>query len=89
MPSVAFSPNIRSHVEIESYQVYGKTVQEVLEAVFEQHPRLRSYLFDDDGSIRKHIAIILNSEPIADRTRLSDHVGETDEIFVMQALSGG
>lgn len=89
MPSVSFSPNIRSHIDLESTHVSGKTVKEALEVVFQQQPRLRSYLFDDDGTVRKHIAIILNSQPVKDRTCLSDLVGEMDEIFVMQALSGG
>lgn len=89
MPRIAFSPNILSHVTVEVAEVTGETVIEVLESVFAVHPRLRGYLFDDDGAVRKHIAMIVNGEPIHDRTHLSDPVAAGDELFVMQALSGG
>ena len=89
MPTVSFSPNIRSHVDVETINVVGKTVRDALESVCETHPRLRSYLFNDTGKVRKHIAMIVNSEPVDDRTNLSDPLESDDEIFVMQALSGG
>ena len=89
MPRIAFSPNILSHVTIEVSKVSGESVIEVLESVFAVHPRLRGYLFDDDGSVRKHIAMIVNGEPIQDRTHLTDPMSPDDELFIMQALSGG
>ena len=89
MPTVSFSPNIRSHVDVGTFDVTGETVRESLESVFALHPRLKSYLFDDGGNVRKHIAMIVNSEPVQDRADLSDPVKPDDEIFVMQALSGG
>ena len=89
MPRIAFSPNILSHVTIEVSEVSGESVIEVLESVFAVHPRLRGYLFDDDGSVRKHIAMIVNGEPIQDRTHLTDPMSPDDELFIMQALSGG
>ncbi|MDF1858892.1 MAG: MoaD/ThiS family protein [Verrucomicrobiales bacterium] len=89
MPSISFSPNIRSHVDVDTCEVGGDTVREALELVFSTHPRLRSYLFDDNGTLRKHIAMVLNSEPVHDRNQLSDPIQPDDEIFVMQALSGG
>jgi sulfur-carrier protein len=39
--------------------------------------------------VRRHVAIYVNGDRIADRDRLSDPVGDDDEIFVFQALSGG
>ena len=61
----------------------------VLDAVFAAHPRLRSYLLDDQGRVRQHVSIYVNADRIADRDRLSDPVSEHDEVFVFQALSGG
>lgn len=89
MPGIAFSPNILSHVQVDVDHVNGQSVRDALEEVFSRHPRLRSYLFDDDGSVRKHIAVIVNGEPVKDRKSLSDSVRDEDEIFLMQALSGG
>ncbi len=89
MPAISFSKNIRSHVDIDRLEVSGGTVGNVLESVFAVHPKLRSYLLDDRGATRKHVAIFIDGESIEDRDTLTDPVAETDEIFVMQALSGG
>lgn len=67
----------------------GATVREVLEGVFAEHERLRSYVLDDRGAVRKHVTVIVNGTAVSDRKELSDLVAEKDEIFVMQALSGG
>jgi hypothetical protein len=39
--------------------------------------------------VRKHMAIFVNNELIADRVSLSDPVPDHAEIYVVQALSGG
>jgi hypothetical protein len=57
--------------------------------VFAANPRLRSYVLDDQGRLRHHVVIFIGEQRILDSVGLSDPVGETDEIFVMQALSGG
>lgn len=89
MPKVSFTQNLQRHITCEPTSVAGGTVAEVLAAVFSENPKLRSYVLDDLGGVRKHIAIYVNNETIADRNKLSDPVSETDEIYVMQALSGG
>lgn len=89
MPSVAFTQNLRRHVDVERCEVDGATVGEALAAVFAEHPKLRGYLLDDRGAVRKHVAIVVNGETIADREKLSDPLKPNDDVFVMQALSGG
>lgn len=89
MPRVSFTQNLQRHIVCEPETVTGNTVAEVLAAVFRENPKLRGYVLDDLGGVRKHIAIYVNSETIADRNKLSDPVGEADEVYVMQALSGG
>ena len=58
-------------------------------AVFADRPALRGYVLDDQGALRRHVAVYLNGLPVRDRTRLSDRVGPRDEIHVFQALTGG
>ena len=89
MPRVSFTQNLQRHIVCEPTSVGGGTVAEVLAAVFSENPKLRGYVLDDLGTVRKHIAIYVNGETIADRDKLSDPVSETDEVYVMQALSGG
>ncbi len=89
MASISFAQSVRSHVEVEPCEMEGATVREVLEGVFAEHERLRSYVLDDRGAVRKHVTVIVNGTAVSDRKELSDLVAEKDEIFVMQALSGG
>jgi sulfur-carrier protein len=69
--------------------VPGDTVGAVLEAAFADCPALRDYMLDDQGRVRQHVMLFVDGELIRDRTRLTDPVRSQQEIFVMQALSGG
>lgn len=89
MPAVSFSKNIQTHVDVDRTETAADTVGEALECLFARQPRLRGYLLDDRGAVRKHVAIFVNGASISDRDTLTDPVAEADEIFVMQALSGG
>jgi molybdopterin synthase sulfur carrier subunit len=70
-------------------QVEGATLGEALEAVFASRPALRGYVLDDQGALRRHVAVYVNGRAAKDRARLGDPVGPGDEIYVFQALTGG
>ena len=89
MTTINFTSNLLRHVDVPAAQAEGETVREVLEDYFEANPRVRGYVLDDQGALRKHVAIFLNNELIRDRKTLSDSVSENADIYVAQALSGG
>jgi molybdopterin synthase sulfur carrier subunit len=89
VPRVVFTANLQRHIEAPPSDVGGGTVRAALEAVFASNPRLRSYVLDDQGRVRHHVIVFVGGQRIRDPVALSDPVGESDEIFVMQALSGG
>jgi len=89
MPTVSFTSALQRFLEAPSLQVEGGTVRAALDAIFVQRAALRSYVLDDQGAVRRHVAIYINGEALKDRTDLSDPVGADDEIYVFQALSGG
>jgi len=89
MPNVSFTSNLNRHLECPDLAVAGETVSEALEAVFESNPRLRSYIVDEQGRLRQHVVVFVAGQSIQDRERLSDMVTDDQDIFVMQALSGG
>jgi molybdopterin synthase sulfur carrier subunit len=86
---VSFTGNLQRHLSCPPVEVAGGTVRDVLECVFETNPKLRSYLLDDQGRLRKHVKVFVNNRAVGDTAGLSDAVDEADEIFVFQALSGG
>jgi sulfur-carrier protein len=89
VPSLTFTAHLQRHVHCPSETASGSTVREVLEAYFTKHPKVRSYLLDEQGTLRKHVVIFVGESQARDRERLSDPVIEDQEIYVMQALSGG
>jgi hypothetical protein len=89
MPHVVFTPALQRHVSCPPAEVEGSTVREALERVFGENPRARGYVLDEQGALRKHMAVFIDGEAVRDRTGLSDGVGAGSQIYVMQALSGG
>ena len=89
MAHVTFTRNIQRHVSCPPVDAAGRTVREVLEAVFAENPRARGYVLDDQGALRKHMMVFVDGRQIEDRTELSDPVADGAEVSVMQALSGG
>lgn len=89
MPTVTFTPNLKRHVECPTEVIEGATVREVLDVVFAANPRLRGYVLDDQGALRRHMSVFVDGEQILDRAQFSDPVRAASEIYVMQALSGG
>jgi sulfur carrier protein ThiS len=89
MPVVAFTPNLTRHLDCPQVTVPAGTVAEALESVFRENPRLRSYIVDEQGRLRQHVAVFVGGELVRDRSNLSDRVQDHQDVFVMQALSGG
>ncbi len=86
---MVFTKNLQRHVHCPPTSAPGITVREVLDRVFNDNPRLRTYVVDERGYLRKHMSIFVDGELISDRRSLSDSVTTESEIYVMQALSGG
>jgi hypothetical protein len=89
MPRVSFASSLKRHVPCPPVDVPSGTVRAALEAVFEANPQLRGYVLDDQGRLRRHVNVFVNNRMVADRNRLSDRIGDRDEVHVIQALSGG
>lgn len=89
MPTVHFTRQLERFLSAPTVVAEGATVGEVLDAVFWEHPKLKSYVVDDQGAVRRHVAVFVDGVQIADRATLSDAVGDDSEIHVFQALSGG
>ena len=89
MPLVRFTQNIQRHVACPPRDVEGASLRAVLEAYFAGNTAARSYVLDDHGALRKHMAIFINGEPVLDRQELADPVPPAGTVDIVQALSGG
>ena len=89
MPRITFTRTLERFVKAPPAAVEAATIGEALAAVFAVQPTLRGYVLDDQGALRRHVAIYVNGAAVRDRTRLSDPLCSDDEVYVFQDLSGG
>ena len=81
IPSALLSYTASSTVEAA-----GATVAAMLDALEVQFPGIRFRMIDEQDAIRRHIRIFVNGAQVAD---LAHPLAATDEIVIVQALSGG
>ena len=89
MPRVTFTANLQRHVPCPPCQVAGRTAKEALDQAFLLYPQARGYVLDEHGDLRPHMVVFVNGRAALDRQGLGEPVRESDNIVVMQALSGG
>lgn len=89
MARIAFTRHLEA-VGPTAPAVYpGATVGELIDSVAAEFPRLKSYVLDDQGRVRKHIAIFVDGVLHPRETALWLPVSELSDVYVFQALSGG
>jgi len=89
MPTIRFTNRLNRHVNCPTSTVQGATVLEVLNAYFDTNSQVRGYVLDECDSLRQHMAIFVDGEPIANRHNLHQRIDETSTVDVIQALTGG
>ena len=89
MARVVFSSHIMRHVAVADSDVDAATLREALEAVFARHGAARGYVLDEQGHLRKHVAIFIDGRRVRERAVLDVPVAHAAEIHVLQALTGG
>jgi photosystem II stability/assembly factor-like uncharacterized protein/molybdopterin converting factor small subunit len=63
----------------------GQTVGDVLRRLEDEHPRLTGWVLDEQGRVRKHVAVFLGGERVAGDAGVSDE----DRLEIIGAVSGG
>ena len=89
VPVVEFAPALTRHVACPPQQVHAPSLRAALESAFEAAPAMRGYVLDEQGAVRKHVAVFVNAQMIASRTQLDVPLGPEDKVLVVQALTGG
>jgi len=64
----------------------GATLGAVLTELDRQFPGIRFRMVDEQDRVRRHIRMFVNGDQVFD---LSQPVRSTDEVVIVQALSGG
>ncbi len=89
MPRVEFAPALTRHVPCPPQTVEAGSLRAALDTAFLAAPALRSYVLDEQGTVRKHVAVFVNAQMIESRSQLDIPLGAQDKVMVIQALTGG
>jgi molybdopterin converting factor small subunit len=77
---------LRPYTKEREIEAAGATLSELLADLDRQYPGLRFRVIDEQGRIRAHIRFFVNGEQVLDPTHA---LGPSDEVHIVQALSGG
>jgi molybdopterin converting factor small subunit len=78
---------LRSYTnEGREVEAEGATLGELLDDLDRRYPGIRFRMIDEQDAIRRHIRIFLNGEQVPG---LDVPLKRADEVFIVQALSGG
>ncbi len=78
---------LRSYTsQAATVEANGTSLNELLADLDKNYPGLRFRVVDEQGRLRQHMRIFVNQDIVRD---LSTSVTPTDEVTLMQALSGG
>ena len=76
-------------LEGKDLEVEATTVADVVRSLEALAPGIAFYICDELGRLRMHVNIFVGKQMLRDRNALSDAVAANDEVFILQALSGG
>lgn len=90
-PSLArwLTPSPTVAAREQAVDVPGRTVREVLDALFAVWPQLRGYVTDERGALRHHVVAFVDGVAVADKEGLAEPVPAGGRVDLFQALSGG
>ena len=77
---------LRSYTESSEAEASGATIAAVLIDLDCRYTGIRFRMIDEQDRIRRHIRIFVNGGQVRD---LSQPLAATDEVVIVQALSGG
>ncbi len=77
---------LRSYTERSKVDVSGATLAAVLAELDQRYSGIRFRIVDEQDRIRPHIRLFVNGGQVRD---LAQPLAATDELVIVQALSGG
>ena len=89
MARLAFTSQLQRFTETPQLQTSAATLREALGEAFDVNPRLRHYILDEQGHLRQHVVVYISGRRVVDRVGLDDALAPDDQVYVLQALTGG
>jgi molybdopterin converting factor small subunit len=77
---------LRSYTHEREVEARGATLAEVLADLDRRFPGIRFRMIDEQDRMRPHVRFFVNGKAVSD---LSQTLADTDDVAIVQALSGG
>ena len=89
MAHLIFTQQLGRFMTVPQVETEAADLRSALDACFADHPRLRSYVLDEQGCLRENVAIFIDGQRARDPRRLDDALQSDSKVYILQALSGG
>lgn len=89
MTRLVFTQQLARFIDVPEIETGASTLRAALNAAFEDRPRLRGYVLDDQGHLRENVVIFIDGRRCADRIKLDSPLQPASVVYILQALSGG
>ena len=89
MAHLVFTQQLRRFTDAPEVDTAALTLRAALEDAFTATPKLRGYVLDDQGHLRKHVIVFIDGRRVRDYRKLDDALAPASEVHVLQALTGG
>jgi molybdopterin converting factor small subunit len=77
---------LRTYTGEREIQVNGATLAAVIAEMDRRYPGIRFRMIDEQDRMRRHVRFFVNGDQVYE---LSHRLGPSDELIIVQALSGG
>ena len=69
--------------------IQGTTLQDLLDDLLSQYPKLKEKMLDSNGNIDSFVNIFVNDKPTFTNQESNIELNEGDEILIFPAIAGG
>jgi sulfur-carrier protein len=87
--TITFAAHLQRHVAIPAQTIEAATIAEAIDRACEAAPAMRHYVLDDQGNVRKHVAVFIDGALLLPRTDMQRALRTGAQVHVIQALTGG
>lgn len=90
MATIRIPTPLRGYVENnDEIEVEGKTVGEILTNLTTRYPKLKNYMYDNNGDLRTFIRLFAGNEDIDNLEGLDTVIEDKIDLNIVPAIAGG
>lgn len=89
MAQLHFTRQLARFMDVPTIDVDAPRLRAALDAACARQPRLRGYVFDEQGVLRPNVVVFIDGVRCRERRVLDDVLRPDSQVYILQALSGG